>query len=212
MPGGRLQNDSLVSTPRPDPTVLTTQQLFREIASVRDILETRQDGTDRAIGLLEAAFDRLPAVITAAVHVLQELHEEKFRSIEIQFKERDTRAEQTSRDSKVAVDAALSAQVKAVDAQNIANDRAIAKSEAGFTKQIDQIGTLIQATGKATDEKIDDVKERLNAMEIRANSFEARTTGKTEGISAVGVIIVSIVAGLAALVSVATLAFNIMHH
>ena len=80
----------------------------------------------------------------------------------------------------------------------------------GFTKQIDQIGALIQATGKATDDKIDDLKTRLNSIEGRANAFENRSTGKVEGISTVGVIMMGIVAGLSALVAVATLAFNIL--
>lgn len=205
-----LQN--MGSVPVPDPTVLTTQQLLREIGLSREIIETRLNGMDKAIELLQAATDRQPTVIAAAVSDLQELHEEKFRSIEVQFRERDTRTDQTSRDSKVAVDAALSAQVKSVDAQNISNALAIAKSEAGFTKQIDQIGTLIQATGKATDDKIDDIKTRLNSVEGRANAFESRSTGKVEGISSVGMVIMGIVAGLSAMVALATLAFNILRH
>ena len=137
---------------------------------------------------------------------------EKFRSIEVQFKERDTRTEQTSRDSKVAVDAALSAQVKSVDAQNISNSLAISKSEAGFTKQIDQIGALIQATGKATDDKIDDIKTRLNSIEVRTNAFGKPLDGQGRCVGSVGYIVMGIIAGLATLVSVATLIFNVMRH
>jgi hypothetical protein len=200
------------SRPVPDPTFLTTQQLIREIKTAREIIETRLDGMDKAIELLQAATDRYPALVTQTVGRLQELHEEKFRSIAVQFAERDTRTEQTSRDSKVAVDAALSAQVKSVDAQNISNSVAIAKSEAGFTKQIDQIGALIQAMGKATDDKIDDIKTRLNTIESRTNAFENRSTGKAEGTSTIGVIAMGIVASAATLVSIATLAFNILRH
>jgi len=198
--------------PVPDPTILTTQQLIREIATAREVIETRLNGMDKAIELLQAASDRYPAFMQQAVGRLQELHEEKFRSIEVQFKERDTRTEQTSRDSKVAVDAALSAQVKSVDAQNISNSLAISKSEAGFTKQIDQIGALIQATGKATDDKIDDIKTRLNSIEVRTNAFEGRSTGKADTVSSVGYIVLGIIAGLATLISVATLIFNVMRH
>jgi hypothetical protein len=198
--------------PIPDPTILTTQQLIREIATAREVIETRLNGMDKAIELLQAASDRYPAFVQQAVGRLQELHEEKFRSIEVQFKERDTRTEQTSRDSKVAVDAALSAQVKSVDAQNISNSLAISKSEAGFTKQIDQIGALIQATGKATDDKIDDIKTRLNSIEVRTNAFESRSTGKADGISSAGVITMGIVTGIATLIAVATLIFNMLRH
>ena len=205
-------SDARELRPVPDPTILTTQQLLREIASAREVIEARLDGMDKAIELLQASSDRYPDFVHQAVGRLQELHEEKFRSIEVQFKERDTRTEQTSRDSKVAVDAALSAQVKSVDAQNISNSLAISKSEAGFTKQIDQIGALIGATGKATDDKIDDIKTRLNSIEIRANAFESRSTGKVEGISSVGVIVMGVVAAVATMVSIATLAFNLVGH
>ena len=44
---------------------------------------------------------------------------------------------------EVAVDAALQAAKEAVGEQNKSNALAIAKSEATFTKQIDQIGVLI---------------------------------------------------------------------
>jgi hypothetical protein len=162
--------------PIPDPTVRTTEQLQREIMMSRElietlvtgqnrVIETRFDGMDVAIKLLQTQTDRLPQHILDAVHQLQSLHEEKFRSIETQFVERDTRTEQTSRDSKVAVDAALQAAKEAVGEQNKSNALAIAKSEATFTKQIDQIGVLISTLQKGLDEKIDDLRARLQAIE-----------------------------------------------
>jgi cation transport regulator ChaB len=161
-----------------DPSALTTQQLFREIGTVREIGETliyginqnittRIDGMDKAIELLQTSTDRGPNMVTASIERLQELHEEKFESIATQFKERDTRTEQTSRDSKVAVDAALQAAKEAVGEQNKSNALAIAKSEATFTKQIDQIGVLISTMQKGIDDKIDDIKTRLQAIESR---------------------------------------------
>jgi cation transport regulator ChaB len=161
-----------------DPSALTTQQLFREIGTAREIGETliyginqnittRIDGMDKAIELLQTSTDRTPNMVSASIERLQELHEEKFESIATQFKERDTRTEQTSRDSKVAVDAALQAAKEAVGEQNKSNALAIAKSEATFTKQIDQIGVLISTMQKGIDDKIDDIKNRLQAIESR---------------------------------------------
>lgn len=168
-----MQRDS---RPVPDPTVLTTQQLQREIgmsrefveariSGFRDVLETRLDAMDKAIGLLHEHNSSTPDHIKDMVGQLQFLHEEKFRSIGSQFLERDTRTEQTSRDSKVAVDAALQAAKEAVGEQNKSNAMAIAKSEATFTKQIDQIGTLITTLQKGLDDKIDDIKGRLGSIE-----------------------------------------------
>jgi cation transport regulator ChaB len=148
-----------------DPSVLTTQQLIREISGLREIIEARLDGNDKAIALLQTATDRQPEIIDKAVRRLQELHQEKFQSIQTQFTERDTRTDQTSKDSKVAVDAALQAAKEAVGEQNKSSALAIAKSEASTTKQIDQIGVLINTTSKATDEKINDIKGRLDRGE-----------------------------------------------
>lgn len=171
------------SRPNPDPTVLTTEQLermkeilFRELESSREIVEskllgikgvfdTRLEGMDKAINLVRQQTEVFPLNVREQVAHLQRLHQEKFDSISTQFMERDTRTEQTSRDSKVAVDAALQAAKEAVGEQNKSNALAIAKSEATFTKQIDQIGVLVASMGKGFDDKIDDIKGRLQSME-----------------------------------------------
>ncbi len=160
------------STPVPDPTVLTTQQLVREIAASREIIETRLDAMDIATQINKVANDNIPRMIDEKVRQLSILVDEKiaglmekFHSIDVQFKERDTRTEQYSKDSKVAVDAALQAAKEAVGEQNKSSALAIAKSEAATNKQLDQIGTLIQTTTKGLDEKINDLKGRLDRGE-----------------------------------------------
>ena len=227
--------------PVPDPTVLTTQQLQREILTTREVLEsyidglkdtleTRLNGMDKASELLYANTTKTLEHSIDSIDQLHKLHEEKFRSIDIQFSERekrfdvankdtkeavaiatvahektidfikssivantaqmalsldnlktvndekfhsitlqfierDVRTEQSSKDSKVAVDAALQAAKEAVDQQNKSNALAIAKSETTFTKQIDQIGALIATLQKGLDDKIDDLKTRVQAVE-----------------------------------------------
>ncbi len=171
-----IPEDHTTVVPRPDPTVLTTQQLLREIATSREIVETRVggevgkvetrlNGMDKAIELLQNTTDKFPDHVVQAVARLQELHAEKFKSIETQFIERDTRTEQTSRDSKVAVDAALKAQQEAFSEQNKSSALAISKSETATTKQIDQIGITMASNTKAMDDKIDDLKERITSIE-----------------------------------------------
>jgi hypothetical protein len=171
--------------PSPDPTILTTQQLNREMALLRELvdvkfaeanqqsimrhemLKVRLDGMDKAIGLVQSEADRLPSHVDEKIAALKEIHEEKFASIQTQFFERDVRTEHTSKDSKIAVDAALQAAKEAVAAQNSSNSIAIAKSETGTTKQIDQMGLLIQTGNKAADDKITDLKERITRLEGR---------------------------------------------
>jgi len=188
------------STPVPDPTVLTTAALTREIYALREILEMRIDGQqkvfearlagmDTAIELLQNISDRLPVSMDNKVSNLRLLHEEKFSSIQTQFVERDTRSERESKDNKVAVDAALQAAKEAVGKQQESGDKAIAKSEAATIKQIDQINTSIGASNKTLDDKIDDVKERITRLESEDRGHQAAvTTQQTSNMNLVSVI------------------------
>lgn len=139
------------STPVPDPTVLTTAQLLGAIEAVKELLRAELHG--------------LSMTVDARLEAMRKLDDEKFRGIQTQFSERDTRTEQSSRDSKVAVDAALQAAKEAVGKQQEASDRAIAKQEASTTKQLEAIALLIASNTKAADDKIDDLKDRLTRIE-----------------------------------------------
>jgi hypothetical protein len=181
---------SRIRVPVPDPTLLTTQQLIREqlglqalleekLASVarsndqhREIIETRLDGMDKAIKLLQDTADKFPARIDEKISALRQVveqqlhtHVEKFYGIEKQFQERDVRTEQAAGAVKIAVDAALQAQKEAVGEQNKSSALAIAKSENATTKQIDALGQLLGTMTKAFDDKLSDIKDRVNRIE-----------------------------------------------
>lgn len=119
--------------PRPDPTTLTTEQLHREIAALAEVFNAKM-----------------------------ELQNEKFRGIDTQFAERDKRTEQLSLADKTAIAAALQAQKEAAGATYESITAAIAKSEVGFTKQIDGLGTLIASITAGFDSKISDLTARLD--------------------------------------------------
>ena len=191
-----------ISKPDPDPTVLTTQALFREINQVQALLDAHMDGLegtlsaritaiDRDVDRLQLAVEQEPASTGALIGTLRDLHEEKFKSIQVQFVERDTRTEQTSRDSKVAVDAALQAAKEAVGEQNKSSALAIAKSEASTTKQIDQQGLLIASSTQGLDDKIDDIKDRLTRIE--GKDIGTRSTHEdNRSLIAVGVAVLAV--------------------
>ena len=232
--------------PVPDPTSLTTDQLRRELAALRELLEARLEGMDRATEvaskaasdtraemehirdrmreetresarelreLLEARFDgmdqaiklhaeiidKLPTERDQAIGHLAELHGERFRSIATQFAERDIRTAQASEAAKQALDAALLAQKELVAQQNDANAVAAAKAEASFTKQIDQIGTIIQTLEKAMDARITELKERIDRGE---GSATGATGQRTETRLNTGQVIAAIAAaaGIAAII------------
>jgi hypothetical protein len=158
-------------------------------------LATRINAVEKASEVFQEGLTRVPTQVQQEVSHLKELHGERFRSIDTQFQERDTRTEQTARDTKTAVDAALQAAKEAVGAQNLASATAIAKSEATTTKQIDQLVTLIQTSITGLDGKITDVKDRLTLIEGRGSGF---ASSWMIGLGALGGI--GTIAGLIALV------------
>ena len=156
------------STPVPDPTVLTTQQLVREIAASREILEAKYDtrltAMDTATELNKQATDRIPMLICEKVAALKTLHAEKFDGVEKQFMERDTRISEISVLNQKALDAALQAQKESAG-----------KTELSFTKQISDLTAQFQTQNKALDERLNDLKGRLDRGEGgTAQRYETR--------------------------------------
>ena len=102
------------------PTPTTDPILTLALGGVRDyvdgrmaVLDQRLNGIDKASEVLNESINRVPTDLQQAIGRLQDLINEKFHSIEVQFAERDTRQERESRDNKVAVDAAFAAQKEA---------------------------------------------------------------------------------------------------
>lgn len=180
-----------------DPSQLTTRQILREVGLLEDKLVNRLVSDEKSIDKLFSQFETVTEIVDRSIVQLNAVHTEKFSSIQTQFRERDTRAEQTSKDSKTAVDAALQAAKEAVGEQNKSSALAITKSETATTKQIDQIYTLITASNKATDEKINDIKSRLDLNVGQETGVKAvKEDGKSWiaiGISLVGLLIMVVV-------------------
>ena len=187
----------LSTSSKADPTQLTTKQLLREVSLLEDKILAQLQSTEKSIDKIHDQYDKVPDIIDRSIQQLNLVHTEKFSSIQTQFKERDTRAEQTSKDSKTAVDAALQAAKEAVGEQNKSSALAISKSEVAVTKQVDQFYALITATNKAVDEKITDVKSRLDLnVGQETGSKGAKEDGKSWiaiGISLVGLLIMVVV-------------------
>ena len=181
-------------TPRPDPTLLTTQQLLRELTSLREILAARLDAMDRAAEVLSETVNRTPTAIQTAIANLRDVYDERFNSINIQsgerlrslqtqladrsetldqrfdsiaqqFSERDVRTEQAATASASALAAALQAAKEAVFEQAQAAAKAAEKTELSFTKQIDQIQLQIKTIGDGFSDRIGELKERIDRGE-----------------------------------------------
>lgn len=131
----------------------------------RDVIETRFNGVDARFQQLHREFDKVPEQTKVFTDNLEKLTQEKFDSIQVQFKERDVRVEQTARDTKVAVDAALQAAEKARTSSNESFALSIAKSENATTKQIDQTAAQMGTSMGSSALQIADLKERLTRIE-----------------------------------------------
>jgi hypothetical protein len=200
-------------TPVPDPTVLTTAALGREINGLREILTARLDAMDKARDLfnqnhllvVESVRGQIEAVANRIYETFRlgdALRDEKFSGVALQFRERDARTETTARDQSVAVNAALQAAEKAVGKQNESFTLSINKSEAATTKQIDQQSALLATATDGLRSQIQDLKERLDRQGGESQGARDQTaSGRASSSNVVGItgLVVGVILGLAGL-------------
>jgi hypothetical protein len=118
------------------------------------IVRPDPDPTERTIEQSLREVANVEKFLMGQIKALQGLIEEKLVGVATQFSMRDT-----------ALTAAFKAAQDAVTEQNRSNEKAATKSEESFTKQIDQMKLLIETKGKASDDKIDDIKETMSRRE-----------------------------------------------
>lgn len=164
-----------LTTPTPDPTSLTTDALNREIAQAKEVVATRFEGIERALADQK---EFLFATIN-----------ERGKCVQVQFADRDIRVEQTARDSKAALDAALAAAKEAGQKQAAFFAESVLKSENATQKQIDLIGQTMQGASLGLNDKIDSLKERITRLEGEDKGERAAVvTQQTSNMSLVSVI------------------------
>ena len=162
--------------PRPDPTRLTTEQLRREIAALKEVVFTRLNCLEDEMARVIKDVDGRPEAIKEAIQHLKDmlgarmngmdiLAGEKFTALAELRMERDERYNHEFQASKEAIERALTAVREANSAQNRASDLATEKSDANFIKQIDQLQNQIQLQARGTSDQITDIKDRLTRIE-----------------------------------------------
>jgi hypothetical protein len=191
--------------PNPDPSVLTTENLLREINNLKALLESQLGAHEKNITAIQLSIDKRQEQIDAAIVHITTLFEVKFEGVEKQFVERDKRTEQLSIADKTAIAAALQAQKEAAGATNESNSIAINKMENNFTTLINKGESLLQTVQKTLDDKIADLRTRFD-------TGEGRDRGKTAGIGSVGAMVVGSALIISTLVTVGTLIATLTHH
>jgi hypothetical protein len=171
--------------------------LVQRIAGLEQIMKILDNMLNQGPEQADALRERLQTDIKIAVDGLRQLHEERFNAIAQQFTERDIRSEQDKKSSKDALDAALLAQKESVSQQNDANTTKADKTEASFTKQIDQVGALITALDKAWQDRFTELKERIDRGEGQG---QGTATTRIDQRASIGTIIAA-VATLVAVIS-----------
>jgi hypothetical protein len=122
--------------------------------AIETALKAQQKSAQDAAEKMASEMDKLAAVSA-----------ERFTRIDTQFIERDKRTDQLSLADKTAVAAALQAAKEAVGAQNTSNSIAIAKSESSTVESIKQLQTLFTSAIAGLNDKVNDVKSRLDRGE-----------------------------------------------
>jgi hypothetical protein len=160
--------------PVPDPTVLTTEALQREILALRQLLELRVVALR---DLLEQRTDAVSRLTSSELEVQAVRCEQQFQKVGQQLQSAEQQRVEQKQDTKAAVDAALTAQKEAVAEQTTASERSIAKSEAATTKSIEQLGTTFNTAFEGIRRDIDGLKERIGAAEQQKVGSKEASTG-----------------------------------
>lgn len=155
-----------------DPSALTTQVIWREIAALKELLTSELEGVKKSIDVAHDDLVRVPTDVQEQVGNVHQLLDIKVAHLEKQFDLIERQRIEQKTDQRTAIDDALKAAKELVFQQNLANTSANAKSEASFSKQIDQIATLFASEKKASDERINDLKEQVAKSEGRGGGLK----------------------------------------
>jgi hypothetical protein len=177
------------STPRQDPTALTTDALDREIGRLKELLQVQITGIEDRLDDYQETHAATHASrikeIQSEVRHLTELMAERFKGIADTMVERDARVADTALAGKEAIDAALTSQKEMAT-----------KAETAFTKQIDGIEAKITVLDQARQEQIRAIEKRVDASEgtsVGLNTALSRTIAITSVLVAIIAIAVSVI-------------------
>lgn len=198
-------SDALIQVSRGDPLVALrneTQAQFRAMAD-------RLTSMDKATELQHQDLVRVPTLMdremSAAKELLRAELKTAFEVLRTLIDESEKRYRELKAAEALALAAALQAAKEAVAEQNRSGALAISKSEAATGENIKQLQVAFQAANQATNEKIDDIKSRLDKGEGGSVSERANRTESRLDTS----LVVSIVSAMAAVVAVTVV---VLHH
>lgn len=179
--------------PIPDPTLLTTQQLFRELATLERLINARLDAMDKAVALLHEQVGKTPSEIDLQVSHLKELHDTRMRGLRDLMTTHGEYIQKQFVEKDAAVAAALAAQQTATSEHDKYNAAAIEKSELATAERIKGLETLFGSTIAGIDNRIGEAREENAKVSNRVTVIESRGAGYSASwtilIAVIGVLI-----------------------
>ena len=166
--------------PIPDPTILTTEALHREIWALRVLLQAQLGGLEEQLNRRFESEEKLSVTRLESV-------ETKFALIER------------------SITAGLLAAKELSALQESAGQKAIDKSEVAVAKTIESQGISLQASVNSNSSKIEDLKERVSRMENRAQgatdirSEQRQSLTMAQGMLAAAAGVIAVIIGFFAL-------------
>ncbi len=165
-----MASDDDEAKPVPDPTILTTEQLLREVGNVERLMDAR-------LKIIEAVTD------------------ERFNSVETQFALFERQRIEQKQDTKSAVDSALAAAEKAVGNQTIASEKAIGVGQTATAEQLKQTNITVSTALGGLTSMLNDLKTRVERIEnIRQGGTELRTDQRQNAAQMIGLAAVLVAA------------------
>jgi hypothetical protein len=148
----------------------------KAIVQLESKLEVRIGSIEKAIVVQHEDMVRVPTEVQKVTSALRELveskldklsevSEERFKSIQTQFTLLKQATEQLDVANKTAIAAALQAQKESAGETQKTSQAAIAKSETSTSEAIKALTTTINAANAATNDRINDLKGRLDRGE-----------------------------------------------
>jgi hypothetical protein len=136
-----------------------------EINEIKRSISLAHEDAVRIPTEVQKQVENLRGLLMAIINGNDAVYLEKFGSIGTQFIERDKRTEKMEIATATAVSAALQAAKELSAEQGKAFAQSIAKSEAATSKQLEQLTVMQQAGNKTSDDKTNDLKERVTLLE-----------------------------------------------
>ncbi len=191
---GQLTERGDIDQKRNGDEAVSKDELLRENYWLREVIETRLTGMDKALELIQSKADKVPSDMDLAINAAEDFIGEKFGAVETKFSGIDRQFGAAEKN----VATALSAAKELSSEQNRSSAAAILKSEDATKATLAGLGDRISSVEGVTLGKFEDIKQRVTIIESVKKGSEDTRGGIGVAIGAASAIatVVAVVVGL----------------